>query len=200
MTREAQNDAKQMTAKQMTYRFLNSISNSKTGIFLFVLVMMLSSCGVKRDVVVMPSHMRLSRAELDQYSRRLGMPLSGNENPLLVREVASWMGTPYRYGGNTRAGADCSGFVWSVYREVYNHQLPRTTRSMFTETRRIRKHRLREGDLVFFRMKGRKASHVGIYLGNGHFAHASTSRGVIVNELNESYYLRRFTRGGRVRL
>ncbi len=166
---------------------------------LFAVVMMLSSCGVKRDVVVVSSHMRLSQAELDQYSRRLGMPLSGNENPLLVREVASWMGTPYRYGGNTRVGADCSGFVWSVYREVYNHHLPRTTSAMLTETRRIRKHRLSEGDLVFFRMKSRKVSHVGIYLGNGHFAHASTSRGVIVNELNESYYLRRFTRGGRVR-
>lgn len=161
---------------------------------------MLSSCGVKRDVTVAPSHMRLSEAEREQYSRRLGMPLSGNENPLLVREVASWMGTPYRYGGSTRSGSDCSGFVWSVYREVYNHQLPRTTGAMLTETRRIRKSGLREGDLVFFRMKGRKVSHVGIYLGNGHFAHASTSRGVIVNELNESYYLRRFARGGRVRL
>ncbi len=184
----------------MTYRFLNSISNSKSCIFLFVIVMLLSSCGVKRDVAVTPSHRRLSQTELEQYSRRLGMPLSGRENPALVREVASWMGAPYRYGGNTRAGVDCSGFVWSVYREVYNYHLPRTARDMYIETRRVRQAKLREGDLVFFRTKGRKISHVGIYLGSGHFIHATTSRGVIVNELNETYYARRFLRGGRVRL
>ncbi len=180
--------------------FFHSNCKTKNFIFLFVIAMLLSSCGVKRGVVSVPSHMRLSKTEREQYSQRLGIPLSGNENPSLVREVSLWIGTPYRYGGNTRAGTDCSGFVWSVYSNVYDHYLPRTTKAMSVETRRIRKQRLREGDLVFFRMKGRKVSHVGIYLGNGHFAHASTSRGVIVNEINESYYLRRFVRGGRVRL
>ncbi len=125
------------------------------------------------------------------------MPLSGRENPALIRESASWIGTPYRIGGNSRAGADCSGFVWAVYRNVYGVSLPRTTEEMAKQTRRVRKNRLREGDLVFFRTQRRSISHVGIYLGNGYFVHASTNSGVMVNQLDERYYARRFVRGGR---
>ncbi len=166
-------------------------------LFLIVVAAVLSSCGVKREAAVAPSLRRLSQSERAHISRQLGMPLSGNENPALMREVASWAGTPYRYGGSSRSGADCSGFVWTVYRSVYGKSLPRTTGAIARETRRIRQHRLREGDLVFFRTSGRKLSHVGIYLGNGHFAHVSSSRGFIINELNEPYYARRFARGGR---
>ena len=166
-------------------------------LFLIVCAALFSSCGVMREAAVAPSHRRLSQSEREHISRQLGMPLSGRENPVLMREVASWAGTPYRYGGSSRSGADCSGFVWNVYRSVYGKNLPRTTETMARETRRIRQHRLREGDLVFFRTSGRKLSHVGIYLGNGHFAHVSSSRGFIINELDERYYARRFARGGR---
>ncbi len=165
--------------------------------FMMVAAALLTSCGVKREAAVAPSHRRLSQSEREHISRQLGMPLTGRENPALMREVASWAGTPYRYGGSSRSGADCSGFAWSVYRSVYGKNLPRTTEAMARETRRIRKHRLREGDLVFFRTSGRRLSHVGIYLGNGHFAHLSSSRGFIINELDERYYARRFIRGGR---
>lgn len=158
--------------------------------------MLLSSCGVFRDT---PRRQRLSKEETRVYSQRLGMPLTGRENAALIREVSAWMGVPYRLGGSTRAGADCSGFIWAVYREVYKESLPRTTGEMDSETRRIRRRNLREGDLVFFRMQRRKISHAGIYLGNGYFVHATASRGVIVNSLDESYYRRRFARGGRVR-
>ena len=127
------------------------------------------------------------------------MPLTGQENALLIREVASWLGTPYRYGGSTRAGADCSGFIWSVYCDVYQENIPRTTEEMAARSQRVRQRNLREGDLVFFRIKGRKISHAGLYLGNRHFVHASTSRGVVVNSLEEDYYRRRFARGGRFR-
>lgn len=158
---------------------------------------LLSSCGISRDATESPSSRRLSRAEREQYSRQLGIPLSGRENPALIRELSGWMGTPYRYGGSTHAGADCSGFVWAVYRNVYGVHLPRTTDQQASETRRIRQHRLQEGDIVFFRTKGRKISHSGIYIANGYFIHASSSRGVIINNLDERYYARRFVKGGR---
>ena len=135
-----------------------------------------------------------------EYSQKLGYELGGNENPHLIREVASWLGTPHRYGGNTRQGADCSGFVMEVFRAIYNTRLPRSSADMASHTRRLNKSQLQEGDLVFFRTSGgRKVSHVGIYLSNNKFIHASSTRGVIVSDLNEPYYVRTFAHGGRVR-
>ncbi len=133
-----------------------------------------------------------------EYSRILGYSLNGNENPVLLRVVAGWLGTPYRYGGTTKAGADCSGFAKAVYLKVYDINLERVTVNMAQSSRRISKRNLREGDLVFFRINGRRISHVGIYLSNNKFVHASTSRGVIVNDLDENYYSRNFAFGGRV--
>jgi len=168
-------------------------------IALVVMLALFSSCGISRDAAESPASRRLSLAERKQYSQQLGIPLTGRENPDLIRELDRWMGTPYRYGGSTRAGADCSGFVWAVYRNVYGIMLPRTTREQARETRRIWRHRLKEGDIVFFRTKGRRASHSGIYITNGYFIHASSSRGIIINSLDEEYYSRRFIKGGRLR-
>lgn len=156
-----------------------------------------TSCSVFRGT---PDARHWTPEEYRPYERKLGMSLTGYENPELIRTVADWIGTPYRYGGNTQRGADCSGFVLVVYRDVYGKRLPRTTREMDRESSRIRRRRLQEGDLVFFRTKGLfGVNHVGIYLGNGYFAHSSTSRGVIVSHLEENYYDRRFRRGGRFR-
>lgn len=168
-------------------------------IALVLTLALLSSCGSTRYAADRSPSGRLSNTEREQYSRQLGIPLTGRENPALIKELSGWMGTPYRYGGSTRAGADCSGFVWAVYRNAYGIQLPRTTAQQASETRRIRQHRLKEGDIVFFRTKGRKTSHSGIYITNGYFIHASSSRGVIINNLDERYYSRRFIKGGRPR-
>ena len=135
-----------------------------------------------------------------KYSQKLGYQLNGTENRELIQEVASWLGTPYKYGGSTKAGADCSGFVQSIYKKVYGIDLARVSASMAQNSQRVNNpSRLREGDLVFFRISGRRISHVGIYISNNKFIHASTSRGVIVNDLDESYYKQRFAFGGRVR-
>ncbi|TVR40044.1 MAG: hypothetical protein EA394_08790 [Bacteroidia bacterium] len=166
-------------------------------LLLLLIAMLLSGCVAMRDTPARPPGMPAT--EVQTYSRTLGMPLSGRENPVLIKEVAGWTGTPYRYGGNTRSGVDCSGFVWALYRDVYGTNIARTTRDQSIQSRRISRRNLQEGDLLFFRTKGRSISHVGIYLGNGYFAHASKSRGVIVSSLTEDYYNKRFARGGRVR-
>lgn len=166
-------------------------------LFAVLLALLLSSCGVSREIPGRPSSRPLSRDEQNRYSLQLGMPVSGRENPALIREVALWIGTPYRYGGTSRSGVDCSGFIATISRNVYAKELPRTTAGMASASRRVNKRGLREGDLVFFRTKGRKISHAGIYLGNGYFAHASSSRGVVVDHLDSDYWSRRFVRGGR---
>lgn len=134
----------------------------------------------------------------EEYSGILGYRLNGNENPELLREVAGWLGTPYRYGGANKSGADCSGFAKVVYLEVYGVNLERVTVNMAQKSRRISKRNLQEGDLVFFRINSRRISHVGIYLSNNKFIHASSSRGVIVSDLDEDYYRKNFAFAGRV--
>ncbi|MCL2182538.1 MAG: C40 family peptidase [Chitinispirillia bacterium] len=111
---------------------------------------------------------------------------------LLEEVVRSYIGTPYKWGGTTPAGFDCSGFVTTVFNEVYGTPLPRSSAKMWKVGRQIPQPSARPGDLVFF--KGSNFSdigHVGIYMGNNRFAHASTNSGVIYTNLNENYYARR---------
>ncbi|MDR3297392.1 MAG: C40 family peptidase [Prevotellaceae bacterium] len=137
-----------------------------------------------------------------KYSQALGVKFEGTENPRLIEEVARWMGTPYRYGGSSRKGVDCSGLVHEVYKSALNMALPRTTADLKKHATRIRQRKLRCGDLVFFSIREswlRKTDHIGIYLAHGKFVHASTSRGVMVSDLNEAYWRKSFSRAGRVR-
>ncbi|GAB3331457.1 C40 family peptidase [Hymenobacter humi] len=133
------------------------------------------------------------------YAQTLGLRLAFDENKDLLRTVTDWIGTPYRYGNNSRRGTDCSGFVTRVFREVYGITLQRSSRSMFTTTKHIAKSEMKTGDLVFFRRGKGPIYHVGIYLKNGKFAHSATNGGVMVSSLSQPYYQRNFYAAGRVR-
>lgn len=114
--------------------------------------------------------------------------------PTLVRQVLlaqhqRWAGTPYRIGGTSERGMDCSGFVKTVFRDTFDLELPRSTQDQVHEGRPIERQELQAGDLVFFRPPGRY-NHVGIYVGDGYFLHASTSQGVIISSLDNSYWQR----------
>lgn len=131
----------------------------------------------------------------------LGFELNKNDNKKLYEEVSKWIGTPYRYGGNTRKGTDCSGMVMEIYKIVYNKKLERNSASIMEKNcKEISKKKLKEGDLVFFatgRNKNR-ISHVGLYLKDNKFVHSSSSRGVIISSLDENYYIRNYVCSGRV--
>jgi lipoprotein Spr/probable lipoprotein NlpC len=133
------------------------------------------------------------------YAQTLGLRLAFDENKDLLRTVTDWIGTPYRYGNNTRRGTDCSGFVTRVFREVYGVTLQRSSRSMFTTTKHVAKSEMKTGDLVFFRRGRGPIYHVGIYLKDGKFAHSACNGGVMVSSLNQPYYHRNFYAAGRVR-
>jgi probable lipoprotein NlpC len=107
----------------------------------------------------------------------------------LKKVLDSWLGTPYRWGGMTKAGVDCSGLVALVFRELKGIALPRMAADMIDLGQPVKTDDLRPGDLVFFRWGyfGR-ADHVGIYSGEGHFVHASSRLGVIESGLNDAYY------------
>ena len=133
------------------------------------------------------------------YAQTLGLRLAFDENKDLLRTVTDWMGTPYRYGNNSRRGTDCSGFVTRVFREVYGVTLQRSSRSMFTTTKHVAKSEMKTGDLVFFRRGKGPIYHVGIYLKDGKFAHSACNGGVMVSSLNQPYYHHNFYAAGRVR-
>jgi probable lipoprotein NlpC len=105
----------------------------------------------------------------------------------LRTEVKRWQGTPHRMGGATRRGIDCSGFVQRLYRDIFDWRIPRSTALQVQSGRPVGKSHLRTGDLVFFKVPD-KGRHVGIYLGEAEFAHASTSRGVTVSSLADRYW------------
>lgn len=118
----------------------------------------------------------------------------------LVEEAYRWIGTPYSYGGKTRSGTDCSGFLQSIYRNALGISIPRSTREQSDFCANIKAERLEPGDLVFFNSNGRKGkvSHVGLYVGDGKIVHASSSRGVIESSLSEKYYTKHYNHSGRV--
>jgi lipoprotein Spr/probable lipoprotein NlpC len=148
-----------------------------------------------------PAELAASRDSLvyNYYAQTLGVRLAYDENKDLLRTVTDWIGTPYRYGNNSRKGTDCSGFVTRVFREVYGVTLQRSSRSMFSSTKHIAKSEMKTGDLVFFRRGKGPIYHVGIYLKNGKFAHSATNGGVMVSSLKQPYYQRNFYAAGRVR-
>lgn len=127
-------------------------------------------------------------------------PVAGLKNKKLQQACNKWYGANYKYGGCSTSGVDCSCFAKSVYSEVYGINLERSSKNQYKQCKPIKKvKKLKEGDLVFFKISGGKVDHVGIYLKDGKFIHASTKRGVVMSSLDEKYYAKRFFRGGRVK-
>jgi len=121
-----------------------------------------------------------------------------NNLPLLAR-IDEWWGTRYCLGGSTKNCIDCSAFSVEIMKNVYGIQLPRTAQEQFNNSEKISIDDLKEGDLVFFQTSGRAISHVGIYVANNKFVHASTSGGVTITDMDDKYWKARYKGAGRVR-
>jgi len=149
----------------------------------------------KRDKKLPPSGDGL----VSEQWANLDVPLVKGDNRQLYAELKAWLGTPYRYSGHDRTGTDCSGMVMEVYNTVFNLKLERSSARMYERNcTPISRESLQEGDLVFFDTgQAGRISHVGIYLKEGKFVHASSSRGVIVSDMEQNYYRKRFHAAGR---
>lgn len=122
----------------------------------------------------------------------------GMNRDRFLLDLVSYLGVPYRYGGTTKTGLDCSGLTRTVYANAMNLALPRSTTEQFNSGTPVEKQQLQFGDLVFFNTTGRTPSHVGIYIEGDLFAHASVTSGVTFSSLESTYYRNRFVGARRI--
>ena len=158
-----------------------------------VAVLLMASCASSRSAAA---------DERATLSKKIGVSISKKDNLNLYMYSAAWLGVRYRLGGTTKSGVDCSGLAGAIYKDVYGVKLHRSVDDIYhDDCRRIRRGRLQEGDLVFFRTdekRKKRPNHVGVYLKDGKFVHASTSKGVEINSLDNVFYKKAFVKGGRV--
>lgn len=140
-----------------------------------------------------------TQKEIHKYEEQLGITLPKTSNIAFIKAIVPWLGSPYKYGGNSKSGTDCSGFVSSIYSSFFKIELERTSLLIYQNARKINKSEVKEGDLVFFKTDGKKISHVGIAITPNQFIHASSIKGVAVNSLNEPYYSKNFVAFGSYR-
>jgi len=133
-----------------------------------------------------------------RFEEKWQVELSRKEDPAFLEEIDSWLGTPYVYGGESKKGTDCSGMIQTIYKTVYHITLNRSASDMQKDVRFIDIGKAKLGDLLFFKISGDRVSHVGLYLGNRRFIHATVNKGVMISSLDEEYYSRRYYKCGRI--
>lgn len=139
-----------------------------------------------------------ARSVASRYAEMMEVDPSDIRNGKLYRFIDEWYGTRYRLGGMDKGGVDCSAFTLMLERDVYGKTLPRVTGQQADAIKRKYEDQLEEGDLVFFDYDGRRFSHVGVYLQNGYFVHASELKGVIITRLRDPWTYKYFSRAGAV--
>jgi hypothetical protein len=131
-----------------------------------------------------------------KYALLLDQEVEQVKNIMLFKLVDEWLGTRYKLGGSTKDGIDCSAFTQMMFTALYGVNLPRTAREQYVAAKKISLTELKEGDLIFFNTIG-GVSHVGMYLQNNKFVHAS-SNGVTISDLYEEYWIKHFIAAGRI--
>lgn len=167
----------------------------------------LSANGPERSLVLTSRSADATAAAIDpagrslqtKYAAMLRVMPEAIGNITLYRFIDEWYGVRYRLGGNSKDGIDCSAFVQRVYAHVFGADLLRTAMDQFGMSNLIwNKEHFKEGDLVFFTIKGSRVSHVGIYLLNNFFVHASSSQGIMISSLDDKYWQKSLACGGRL--
>jgi hypothetical protein len=170
-------------------------------ILLLALLLVTCSCRHKKDLVKGDVKKNDVKSGIGNPVReKLGLSEKEIRESKLYRFVNEWYGVPYKYGGCQKSGVDCSCFTNNLYEQVYGHKTARTAGEIFRNCDKVSMGKIRQGDLLFFIINGKSVSHVGVYLRDNKFVHASTSKGVIISDLDEPYYKKYFHSAGRIKL
>lgn len=158
--------------------------NNVKGILFILMLIVLSSCGSRKPMVKPNSSSAANNA------------MSHLKSKQLYRFINDWTGVRYRLGGLDKRGIDCSGFAFLLQKDIYGISLPRISRDQARTIKEKSISQLKEGDLIFFSFGGGAVDHVGIYLNDTYFVHASTTRGVVVDDLSLPAYQKAMVKAG----
>lgn len=139
-----------------------------------------------------------SQTSGESIQEKLGITSRQMRDSKLYSLINEWYGVPYKYGSCQKNGIDCSCFAGMLCEKAYNQQLARNAGDIFKQCKQISLSDAKEGDLCFFKIGGNQITHVGVYLKKKLFVHASTSKGVVINSLDEAYYKKYFFSAGRI--
>jgi len=188
-----------------------SIFKNKFSLVYFLLAfsvpLFVSSCSHPKEIAKTetptPSHPGKERTGSSdriekKYASLLNVKEEQIDNVKLYAFIDDWYGVPYKYGGKNKSGIDCSNFTSTLYTKIYNKPITGTSASIFSQCKAVSKNDLKEGDLVFFKIEKDDISHIGVYLQNNKFVHATTKKGVMIDDLDEAYYKKYFYKAGRL--
>ena len=162
------------------------------------LIVLLPSLGLAQNKSATPQPEEVNEFKIEFLNQIAGIALSVNPMSLKLHDfIFDWIGRPYRFGGESKRGIDCSAFARELYARVMDQYLPRNSRQQFKYVQTINKEELKTGDLVFFKIKTRDISHVGVYLSDNKFIQSSKS-GVNIASLENSYWKRYYYKSGRL--
>jgi lipoprotein Spr len=160
------------------------------------LIVLLPSLGLAQNKSATPQPEEVNEFKIEFLNQIAGIALSVNPMSLKLHDfIFDWIGKPYRFGGESKRGIDCSAFARELYSRVMGQYLPRNSRQQFKYVQTINKEELKTGDLVFFKIKTRDISHVGVYLSDNKFIQSSKS-GVNIASLENSYWKRYYYKAG----
>lgn len=153
---------------------------------LFVLLaLFLASCGSRKAIVKSTSS-----------ASKMADAMAHLKSKQLYRFITDWAGVKYRLGGLDKSGIDCSGFAFLLQKDIYGNTLPRRSRDQAAAVKEKGFGQLKEGDLIFFSFGGAEVDHVGVFLNGNYFVHASTTRGVVVDDINLPAYQKALVKAG----
>jgi hypothetical protein len=138
------------------------------------------------------------RAEHFKYAIKYGLSVEMIEDLSLFRFIDEWYGVKYRFGGTTKQGIDCSAFTRQLVKDLYCLDIARVVGDQYRQCTPISKDELKQGDLVFFETFQPGLSHVAVYIGENKFVHASSNKGITIDDFNNSYYKRNYRKSGRL--
>jgi cell wall-associated NlpC family hydrolase len=197
----SRDDSRSATAsKKSNSKFLNNISitpgEKKNTDYSYNKPVAQSS---KKSFSNTASSFNLEKADWLQikYAIMMDMPVEQLNNLPLLQQIDHWWGTRYCMGGSNENCIDCSAFTQTMLHNVYGVDVPRTAKEQYDFSAHINDTDIQEGDLVFFK-SGHSVTHVGLYIGNYKFVHATTSGGVTISGLNDNYWGKKYAGAGRV--
>ena len=157
-------------------------------ILLCMLVALLSACGSRRNT-----------ATVRTPAAKAAEAMAALKSKDLYRFITDWAGVKYKFGGLDKSGIDCSGFALLLERDIYGIELPRRSKDQAEVIKSKDLDNLKEGDLIFFSFGGKEVDHVGVYLNDDFFVHASTTRGVVVDNIKLPVYQKVYIKAGPVK-